>query len=483
MYRTGDVARLLADGTLEHLGRVDDQVKIRGHRVELGEIEACLASHGGVRAAVVSTFESGSGDVALVGYYIPAGVPGPSVVELREHLRGRLPAVMVPVSYVAMESFPVTPNNKVDRRRLPVPEVEAGESRRARSGLEARLVEIWAEVLGRHDIGIDDDFFDLGGHSLLAIRVFAAIERTTGSRLPLGALFRAPTIAGLAELMSVEIPAASTWTSLVAVQPAGSSPPFFYVSPFQITVLSFVHLARHLGSDQPFYVLQPQGMDRDEPVHQTVEDMAAHYIAEMGQVQPVGPYQLGGHCGGSVVAFEMARQLQAREQQVSVLVLVDSEPPNVEPDHINPLWYVISRFRHYWREGRLLDSLRWQLRLMHERHVTRRVGGAERQRLAVLRGAHAEAHRRYTGGTFTGDAVLIRSREWAGLPDKDWHLRWDELIQGELWVDTVPGTHSGLVETKTAAALAVKIRSAIDRSSHGILAVATALAPAIAGWS
>jgi thioesterase domain-containing protein len=248
------------------------------------------------------------------------------------------------------------------------------------------------------------------------------------------------------------------------MQPHGTRPPFFYVSPFLITILSFSHLARCMQPDQPFFLFQPQGMEGDHPVHESVEEMAAHYISEMRQVQPEGPYRIGGHCAGAWVAFEMARQLQRDGHEVAMLLAVDSEPPGVTPPAI-PLRHVVGRLRSYWRDGALRESLQWQLRVRRERHISRRFGSGETQRLAALRYAHAEAHRRYEAdGRFDGDLVLIRSEDWARREDKDWHLQWQDLITGELVLDTIEGSHGDLVANTTASALADKIRSAIDRT-------------------
>ena len=255
----------------------------------------------------------------------PRGVlhPAPNLTvdgdELRAYLRTILPAYMIPAAYVAVDSFPLTPSKKIARNQLPPP-VPGSSGARARSrrgpetAIEAGLTRIWADLLGHSDIGIDDDFFDLGGHSLLAIQMFSAMERLTGRRLPLSTLFQAPTIEALAQRFDQpstnDAEVDREWTSLIAVQPDGTRPPFFYVSPFLISVLSFSHLARCMQPDQPFFLFQPQGMEGDHPVHERVEDMAAHYIFEMRQVQGSGPYRIGGHCAGSWVAFEMARQLQ-----------------------------------------------------------------------------------------------------------------------------------------------------------------------------
>ncbi|MFJ3102349.1 amino acid adenylation domain-containing protein [Streptomyces sp. NPDC086835] len=197
MYRTGDLARRDADGVIEYLGRTDDQVKIRGFRIEPGEIEGVLAQHPGVReAAVVARRDLGTdGDPVLVAYTTgTADAP-----ELRHHLAGSLPEHMVPSAFVVLDALPLTPSGKLDRRALPAPERgPAVAGRRPRNPSEGILCDLFAEVLGVPEVGIDDDFFALGGHSLLATRLASRVRSTMGVELPLRTVFDAPTVAALA---------------------------------------------------------------------------------------------------------------------------------------------------------------------------------------------------------------------------------------------------------------------------------------------
>ena len=202
LYHTGDLGRRLAGGTLEYLGRNDFQVKIRGFRVELGEVETRLREHPSVRDAVVVAREDRPGDQRLVAYWLGTGAVGAEA--LRRHAGERLPDYMVPAAYVRLESFPLTPSGKLDRRALPAPEGDAY----ARRGYEApageaeqALAEIWSEVLGVERVGRRDDFFELGGHSLLAVRVISRIRQALGVELEMGVVFARPVLHELAEAL------------------------------------------------------------------------------------------------------------------------------------------------------------------------------------------------------------------------------------------------------------------------------------------
>jgi len=205
LRQTGDLARYLPDGNIEFLGRLDHQVKIRGFRIELGEIEATLTQHPLVREAVVMAREDEPGDKRLVAYLVPAQELTPTKIELRKYLKGKLPAYMVPSSFVLLEKMPLTLNGKVDRCALPAPDQlrpELDESYVSpRTPMEEHLAKIWADVLRVEQVGVHDNFFDLGGHSLIAIQVISRVRMAFQVELPLRSLFESLTVAELSEVI------------------------------------------------------------------------------------------------------------------------------------------------------------------------------------------------------------------------------------------------------------------------------------------
>jgi natural product biosynthesis luciferase-like monooxygenase protein len=203
LYRTGDVARYRTDGVIEFLGRADFQVKIRGHRIELGEIETVLGENPAVREAVVNAAADSGGHQRLVGYIRFRDGQSATVNDLREALASRLPEYMIPSTFVFLDEFPLTPNGKVDRKQLPMPEGERPELKQEyaapRNGIEEILAQIWQEALGVERVGVHDNFFELGGHSLSTVQITFRIRREFHLDFPLQTLLRIPTIAGLAK--------------------------------------------------------------------------------------------------------------------------------------------------------------------------------------------------------------------------------------------------------------------------------------------
>lgn len=209
LYKSGDLVRFLSDGRLEFLGRLDHQVKIRGYRIETAEVEALLAQHPAVRECVVVAQPDASGENRLVAYFVGEAGDLKNPQELRRYLNGKLPDYMTPALFVPLSELPRTPNGKVNRSELPTPETvhanPAAGSTITATPIEAAVAEIWREVLGLAEVGLNDNFFELGGHSLMVTQAIARIRQTFEIELPMRALFEAPTIAAAALMIEQKL--------------------------------------------------------------------------------------------------------------------------------------------------------------------------------------------------------------------------------------------------------------------------------------
>ena len=329
LYKTGDLVRYLPDGNIEFIGRIDNQVKIRGFRIELGEIEAMLAQHPGVRENVVLAREDVPGDKHLVAYILPDRNQQLTTAELRSFLQDKLPNYMMPGIFVMVSEMPLTANGKIDRRALPATDLTDSQREvtfvAPRDAIEIRLTKIWSKIFGIKQIGLRDNFFELGGHSLLAVRLFAAIEKSFKQRIPLAKIFEAPTIEQLAEILRQE-GVSTQHSSVVSIQPQGHKSPFFCVHSGYGEILLYQNLGFRLDPDRPVYGLLAKGVDGNIAPVTDIEAMASYYVEEIQAIQPEGPYFLGGVCIGGTIALEMARQLQAKGENVPVVAVFGTIP-------------------------------------------------------------------------------------------------------------------------------------------------------------
>ena len=321
------------------------------------------------------------GTLELVGFVVgKAGAPL-TAEGLRQHLKLALPEYMVPAKWMFLERLPLTPIGKLDRKSLPAPAPPAATaSINAATGaarlLEAGLLRLWSVLFDRSDLTANSNFFEIGGHSLLATRLVSEIEKLVGRRIPVATIFQAPTVSELARVLS-DRNWAPPWGALVPLRPAGARPPLFFVHGWGGDVIVFTELARKLGHDQPSYGLQAATRDGGVPRHRSVEEMASCYVEELMSLRSGGPYFLCGYSFGGIIAFEIARQLTARGQQVGLLTMLDTYPRSLPwpvflefhlprlaqraqvhakwlltPGHSGRLDYMRARLRDGWRNLR-----------------------------------------------------------------------------------------------------------------------------------
>ncbi len=492
MYRTGDRVRHRDDGVLEYLGRADDQVKVRGYRIELGEVESALRRHPGVRQAAVVVAPAPSGDPRLVAYFSSSGGEyAPRREELRTFLAESLPEYMIPGAFVEVDELPLTSNGKVDRRVLPPPPEDEAETapsgRRPSTETERRIAAIWEEALGRAGIGADDDFFRLGGHSVIAARIFAKIETVLGARLPLAVLVQAPTIARLAGVIDGR-GWETSWSSLVPLQPNGTKPPLFCIHPIGGNVVGYMDLARRLGEDQPVYGLQAVGLDGKRPRHKRIEDMADHYVSEIRQLRPDGPYHLAGSSFGGTIAFEMAHRLLAQGCEVAFLGMFDTWGPEYRRKPGMGKWRIVwerTRERIILHGGNLLAAEGLAAKASYVRAKVVRIAHNVAKRLRPARKPAAppppppaipknlaDAERSvlraktvYAPRPYPGKITLFRASRQPAWFYPDPLLGWGQFAAGGIETHEVPGYHGALAHEPRVAVLAEKLAECLARGS------------------
>ncbi|QIY56837.1 amino acid adenylation domain-containing protein [Streptomyces sp. RPA4-5] len=326
MYRTGDLAYWDGEGQLRFCGRADSQVKVRGFRIELGEVRAAVSRCTGVGRAVVTVREDRPGDRRLVAYVQQAPDEPPlSPAAVRDETSALLPSYMTPSAFVVVDSWPLTPNGKLDHRALPAPAPVTGRATRPpASPQEELLCRLFAEVLGAEQVGVDDNFFELGGHSLLATRLVSRLAALLGGAPALRDVFAAPTPARLAA--QLDGGGSSAFEVMLPLRTAGRTAPLFCVHPVAGFSWRYSALLGALSPDHPVYALQSRGLDGTEAPARSLDEMAGDYVREIRRVQPEGPYHLLGWSLGGIMAHAVATALQAQGQEVALLAVLDAYP-------------------------------------------------------------------------------------------------------------------------------------------------------------
>jgi phthiocerol/phenolphthiocerol synthesis type-I polyketide synthase E len=345
-----------------------------------------------------------------------------------------------------------------------------------------QLRRIWQQLLGIESVDLDQNYFDLGGDSILAVQLFAQIEQVFKVKLPVATLFDAPTIKELAQVLRRESPS-SGWSPLVAIQTAGSRPPFFCIHGAGGNVLIYRELALNLGSDQPFYGLQSQGLDGSCAPLTRVEDMAALYVKEIRKVRPLGPYFLGGYCGGGTIAYEVAQQLSRSGDRVALLALFDSMNWSVfpPPTPLKKSYYncqkLVFHAKNFLRldwEGQSkffrekLQILRSRIPIWRAMLLARlfRNSGPERSESRILGEIwenNDRAFSRYVPVPYSGVVTDFRPLKQYRMFDNP-DARWDRLAQGGQEVVTLPVYPAGMLVEPYVKHLANALRMSIDRA-------------------
>ena len=423
----------------------------------------------------------------------------------RAYLKDKLPDYMLPGAFVLVDEFPLTPNGKIDRRRLPAPDssdlVTSREFASPQTPTEEMLAMLWGEVLGLKQVGREDNFIDLGGHSLLATQLIARIRDTFKVDLSLRRLFETPTIAAVADfidhiqtaneqvsLLAGNISAAnispppiraqSLPPHLITLQTEGIRRPLFLIHPLAGLVFPYYELALHLGPDQPIYGLQSLGIaqspgiaDEASPLIQ-VEAMAEHYLAAIHQVQPEGPYQLAGWSFGGKLALEMAQQLQKRGQSVAMLAIIDT---CLYSTKFGAFWhgarlFLTSILPHLWPY--ISDYLYLQSAL--PRPEQEEPGGetklpkfktSEFKRLLQVFQANVRADIRYRPQRYPGQVTLFKTA--TRYQGSTWG--WGDIAANGVELHQIPGHHMNVLRPPQVQVLAKKLSACLAQPDEVII--------------
>jgi thioesterase domain-containing protein len=502
LYKTGDRGRIDDHGRLEYLGRVDGRARVRGQWVELADVDAAVGALPGIREVAVVAVGTDDSNTRLIAYYVTANSARPETSLLRRQLAQRLPAHMVPSRFVQLEQLPLNANGKIDRAALPKPESarpNLGAVVEPKSLAQLRLCELWEELLGVAPVGIHDDFFDLGGDSLLAVVMIDRTEEIFGHAITIAGLLGEGdlTIQRFAALAVADSP--DMKAPIVPIRKGKGRPPLFFLHGDYLSGGMYCReLVRHLNRDQPFLAVAPSGLD-GPPIPSSYEAMAEQHLQAIRDLQPHGPYILGGECNGGLVAYEIARLLEAQGEQVRLLMMLSASAQNVRFAWFSALLRIAGRvlglsaskqrylFRRFIdfalhhgtvsKTARLGELLRKSPRLalefgklasMRDADLSSSERGARhpgdpredhRRRLGT---AYQRIDRGYLPGRFGGRVTLIRGREEipATAAERDW---W-RTVAADVETIEVPGDNRTKL-TRYVSTLGIVMDQLLDRAA------------------
>jgi thioesterase domain-containing protein/acyl carrier protein len=474
MYKTGDRVRRLASGALEYLGRVDHQVKLRGFRIELGEIESALAAHEAVLTAV--TLVVGQGPARRLAAFV-ACPDGADEAELKRQLARRVPSYMVPSAITILDAIPLTPSGKADRQKLIEMALEQPAStmpdRHEPHDPElARMLALWADVLGTQTLGSNDDFFASGGNSLLAIELLTKVEQAFGTEVRLSALFGARTPVELLALVS-DSPAPTAVSPYVVKLRASSldpSPPLWLIHPAGGSLVLYEPMISHLGGSFAIYGVEAPGADGAEAPLEDIQALAEHQIQAIRTVQPEGPYRILGYSVGGILGMEMARRLMAGGQTVEFLAAVEAGLPAESQEDLTRM----EKYARYLKRRDLGGMAQELVSSMQRRRHKAVVAAAERGTLAANHRRVAEAMARafhtYSPTPLDIPLHLFFGDETELDVANDLSERWAQLATGGVSMRIVGGSHDNddVLREPHAKILALAVQSELDKIDRPI---------------
>lgn len=465
LYRTGDAGWLEPDGLLYLAGRLDDQLKVRGMWVSTSEVAAVVGAFPQVRDVTVRGLPDRFGNMRLAAYVVSdSGTI--DIRALRAFLSARLASHMLPSYFIQLEALPRRSSGKVDQDSLPPLDGKrptlSSEFVAPKGELERQLAVIWEDVLDIRPLGAQDDFNELGGDSLQATRIFAAINEQLGRSLPPALLYTSPTIAALAQKMGAS-PANEPPPFVVPVQWGERRRPYlFFITPRRGDAIAYSHIVQNLPPDQTIYSFNswifPQAVLRQ----MTIPELAAKYVARLVEIEPKGPYLLGGHSLAGTIAYEMALQLHQQGHTIALVFMFDTYGPGFEAERV---------FHH--QRGRMLGHLRRlkgreQLRFGIDlvRQIPLKAGRLARQvgrrfNLELPITSRQRETKFYKGAYHPPPSdlpvLLFKASQDMAPNNPDRSMGWNNVVRGGVRIEVVEGEHASILRNRGAEQIAASL--------------------------
>jgi acyl-CoA synthetase (AMP-forming)/AMP-acid ligase II/thioesterase domain-containing protein/acyl carrier protein len=481
-FRTGDQGYCDEVGYFYVTGRLKELINRGGEKIIPREVDEVLLSHPAVGQAVTFAVPHDRLGEDIAAAVMLRNGSRPSPRELREFTREKLAVHKVPSQIVIVDEIPKGPTGKLQRiglyqklAHLLQPEyvAPAGE-------LEQMLARIWCELLGLERVGVRENFFYLGGDSLLAGRLFAEIEKRLGKKLPLITLWKEPTIAELARIIA-DASATRTQAQVVEIQPRGSRPPLVFLPSLVGDICYPQSVVKHLSVDLPVFGIQPS--HEGKQTYAPLETIAARYVDLLTEFQKQGPYFLAGYSFAGLLAYEMARQLTARDCPVAFVGLLDTTPRPIGRQGVKLPAFLLNSL--WWLKDDLLQTRPREIVARLRRHT----GAARKHGLSVFSSipstqveleslfpvshlptsyreameANLRASREYVCQPYAGRVTLFRARTRPLFRPLQADLGWGKLAQHGVDVRVVPGHHGSILKEPYVRRLAVQLQEALDQ--------------------
>jgi acyl-CoA synthetase (AMP-forming)/AMP-acid ligase II/thioesterase domain-containing protein/acyl carrier protein len=484
-FRTGDQGYLDSDGYLFLTGRIKELINRAGEKISPREIDDVLMAHSAVEQAVTFAVAHPTLGEDVAAAVVLRRDQRITAADLIEFVAKKLAEFKVPRQIVIVDEIPRSPTGKLQRTGLAkklgviatdqLSTVVKVAYEPPQTGLEQKLAEIWRQVLHLKQIGRHDNFFHLGGYSLLAVQLVTEMEKRLGRNISVATLLNSPTIKDLARVLLEQNNGEPS--PLIVIQPNGTRPPFFCAHGTD----SFLQLAQYLGPDQPFYGLA-QHLEGRKLRHTRIEDIATYYVKEIRSVQPAGPYYIGGHSLGGLIAYEMAQQLQQQDQEIGLLVLLDTRPSGLRPVGTNGTsaqslgeqnlnYFSMRSLKRYlyFLPDTVIATLR-KSAMTAACEVYHRIGVSLPPSLqtfyvdqVVYGKIYAKAHRSYVPQSYSGRAVYLKSEDARERVDG-----WKKLVKQGLEIHAVPGDHLSMLTEPHLRTLARTLKDCLAKAQKRV---------------